>query len=55
MKDSISITWHIDDVKNRAETLDILITDSEAREILERVESNYDCNNGITWETFLLL
>lgn len=47
MKDEITITWHIDDVKEvRAD-----LTDDQARQVLQYVDRYHDCNYGITWET----
>ena len=44
MSDTISITWHIDDVRmayNRP------ITDEQCREVLARVDKYHDCTIGI--------
>ena len=50
--DIITITWHKDDVIERAqETQNLIVTDDQAREILKLIESGYDCNCGITWDT----
>ena len=46
-KDSITITWTIDDVK----TLRDGITTKQARAVLARVDREYDGNHGITWDT----
>lgn len=43
----IAIVWSIDDVQ----TLDDTLTDSEAMQVLQYVEDNHDCNDGITWDT----
>lgn len=47
MNDSISITWHIDDVRmayNRP------ITDEQCREVLARADKWHDANTGINWD-----
>lgn len=49
--DSIFIVWGYEDVIRQARTQDILVTPDEARDILQQMQDDYDCNNGITWET----
>jgi hypothetical protein len=50
--DKITITWHKDDVIQRAqENQNLIVTDEQAREILKLIEKEYDCNCGITWDT----
>ena len=46
----ISIKWHIEDVKAQAKERHINITDEQAREILQAMKKNHDCNIGINWE-----
>ena len=43
--DSISITWHIDDVRSLAPDLDIM--DEQCREVLRRADKYHDCTIGI--------
>ena len=43
----ITITWHIDDVKNVRPDL----SDSECREVLYRAQKNHDADEGINWDT----
>lgn len=50
LPDSISITWHIDDVLQQAADDEVEITEDEAREILQLLESEHDANVGINWE-----
>lgn len=45
-KDSITITWHIDDVK----TVRPDLTDEQAREVLWHAKQYHDANVGINWE-----
>jgi hypothetical protein len=48
--DKITITWHKDDIIQRAqENQNLIVTDKQAREILKLIENHYDCNIGITW------
>lgn len=50
--DIITITWHKDDVIQRAqESQNLIVTNEQAREILKAIEKDYDCNCGITWDT----
>jgi hypothetical protein len=44
MNDTISITWHIDDVRM---AYGKPITDDQCREVLARVDKWHDCNIGI--------
>ena len=45
--DSITITWHIDDVHGES---NYALTDDQCREVLRRVEQYHDCNVGINWD-----
>lgn len=47
LPDTISITWHIEDVKEVASDL----TDEECREVLQLVKDNHDATLGVTWDT----
>ena len=44
-KDTISITWHIDDVLNIRPDL----TNDQARSVLHNLDHNHDANIGINW------
>lgn len=46
LKDTIAISWHIDDIKE----LDSTLSDDEAREILEMAEDMHDATVGINWD-----
>ncbi len=46
-ENSITITWHIDDVLS----IDPSLSNDKAREVLLLVEKYHDCNYGISWET----
>ena len=46
MKDTISITWHIDDVLQVDDTL----TESQARQVLYLLKHNHDGTVGINWD-----
>jgi hypothetical protein len=48
--DFISIVWSKGDVIQRAEENDIIISDDNAKEVLRLLESEHDCNIGITWD-----
>lgn len=50
--DKITITWHKDDIIQRAQEVEnLIVTDKQAREILKAIKNDYDCNCGITWDT----
>lgn len=51
-KNTISITWGIDDVIEHGKTLGKRVSQKKASQILQDVKHNHDCNYGITWETF---
>lgn len=46
-EDSISITWHIDDVLSVRERL----TEAQARTVLQAVLSHHDASYGVNWNT----
>ena len=46
MEDTITISWHIDDVKAVRPEL----TDEQARDVLGRVNKCHDANIGINWD-----
>ena len=47
--DTISITWHIDDVINQAESMGISLGKFEARTILKTIEKTHDAEIGVNW------
>jgi len=47
----IRLRWHINDVIERAEERDIIVTAEEAIEILYMVEKKADCNYGVSWDS----
>lgn len=47
--DSITISWHIDDVAALAELNDFDITPDQCREVLLRAKKNHDAEIGINW------
>ena len=47
-KDTITITWHIDDVLRQAYLLDIKLTKKNARDILSLAEKHF--SPEITWD-----
>ena len=49
MQDTISITWHIDDVLE----LDDTLTKSQARQVLYLLKHNHDASVGINWDVIL--
>lgn len=46
MQDTISITWHIDDVLQVDDTL----TKSQAKQVLHLLKHNHDGTVGINWD-----
>lgn len=46
MTESISITWHIDDVRSMCP----ILTKDEAGEVLEYLEHRHDAGIGINWD-----
>ena len=50
MNDSISITWHIDDVRMAYNSP---ITDDQCREVLARADKYHDCNIGINLDVLI--
>lgn len=47
MNDSISITWHIDDVRGES---NYILNDDQCREVLRLVDKYHDCNIGVNWD-----
>lgn len=50
--DTITITWSVDDVLNRAKDTGVRCSRKRALEILQEVENDHDANYGINWGTF---
>jgi hypothetical protein len=54
-ENQIAVVWDAEDVIGQAEMLfdegDSVPTMKEARDIIERIKRNHDCNYGISWET----
>ena len=46
----IAEVWSIKDVQSEAEALGLTLTDSDAFDVLQAVESNFDASVGITWD-----
>ena len=42
--------WSVDDVKEMADNLDVTLTDEQAKEVLERMDSNFDATVGNNWD-----
>jgi hypothetical protein len=50
---TFTILWTSDDVKSCGVDHGYTLTDADAEKILEKIENDYDCNHGVTWETIL--
>lgn len=48
--DSISITWHVDDIVSRAEDQFQQLTRAQAQRVLVNIGRDHDANIGINWE-----
>jgi len=46
MENSISIVWHIDDIKE----VDNTLTNDQARKVLQVLKKTHDASVGINWE-----
>jgi len=42
--------WHIDDVIEQAENNGEQLTKEEARDVLQLIDKNHDCEIGINWD-----
>lgn len=51
LPDEISIIWHIDDVFEKANEMNIKLTKDQARMILQNVKHDEDANYGVSWDT----
>lgn len=49
-ENTISITWHIDDVLTQAENDGVNLTEKDAKTILKQIQKNHDANIGINWD-----
>ena len=54
-KNTISICWTVDDVKQAFKNIDkeITLTDDDCRDGLERVLNDHDANYGVTWDNLI--
>ena len=50
MEESITITWHVDDILMRAKEKDLDLSKDEALEILHDLKDNHDSTIGINWD-----
>jgi hypothetical protein len=41
--------WHIEDVIEQAENMNIELTENQALEVLYEIAKYHDCNIGINW------
>lgn len=51
----IALIWGIEDVYHEADTIEILITEEQASDILDRLLHKHDAEWGISWETIRTL
>ena len=54
-KNTISICWTVDDVKQAFENINqkITLTDDDCRDVLERVLNDHDATIGVTWDNLI--
>ena len=54
-KNTISICWTVDDVKQAFKNIDkeITLTDDDCRDVLERVLNDHDANYGVTLDNLI--
>jgi len=50
MEESITITWHVDDILMRAKENDLDLSKDKALEILHDLKDNHDSTIGINWD-----
>ena len=50
MEESITITWHVDDILMRAKEKDLDLSKDKALEILHDLKDNHDSTIGINWD-----
>ena len=48
-KNTIVVAWDIFDIIERGKTIDVELSNSDARGILENILNNHDANDGINW------
>lgn len=48
--DVITIEWHIQDVKDWCEELQLDLSDDQCKQVLHHIKDNHDCSMGITWD-----
>lgn len=51
-EDTIAVIWSTQDVISYAESQDLTISENTAKDILDRINNNHDCNDGISWNSF---
>lgn len=51
LKNTISISWGVEDVEQRATENGYLLGEGEALAVLQMLKDKHDCNFGITWDT----
>lgn len=49
-KDTIAISWNVEDVKFQAGTRDIKLSKKECRQVLEACLNQHDASIGINWD-----
>mgnify|MGYP007077424097 FL=1 len=50
MEESITITWHVDDILMRAKENGLDLSKDKAIEILHDLKDNHDSTIGINWD-----
>jgi len=50
-KDTIEVSWHVDDVLERASQIECECSVEQAYDVLYALKRNHDANHGISWET----
>lgn len=50
-EDKIAITWNAEDVIGYAKIHKKVVTEEQARDILQTMLQKHDCEYGITWDT----
>ena len=47
----VDVLWSKDDIRHQANDDAIILTDEEVDEVAEELQSNFDANLGICWDT----
>lgn len=50
-RDLAVVVWSWIDVHDRAEEVEVEITEKQAKAIIRNIHRMHDCNYGITWDT----